>query len=119
MKGTTVSNRHQSASASKLSPSARCARRITALASTILMALAAGVCLAAPAEAATSSRLLSVTPVKQEQSYWCWAASVKMVVRYDTNLIVTQCDVVKAGLASTACANSAATLAQVTRALDG
>lgn len=44
-------------------------------------------------EVETGQRILTTVPyLRQEQTNWCWAASIQMVLRHDGNNAVRQCD---------------------------
>lgn len=52
------------------------------------------------------SALLGLTVYVQEQSNWCWVATSKSVVRWETGLTPTQCSVYKWGKGGTTCPNN-------------
>lgn len=79
---------------------------------------AAGLVLLAPSTAGAAEKVLSLTVYKQEESNWCWAAASKMIIKYQTGKVVTQCNIVKNGKAASVCKNVAGTKANVRRALD-
>lgn len=80
--------------------------------------VAVGLVLTAPTAAFGAERILSVTVYAQEQSQWCWAAAIKMIVRYKTGQTISQCSIVKAGKNYSTCPNEAGTRANVANALD-
>lgn len=60
------------------------------------------------------SRVLSVPVYKQEQTQWCWAGTLKMIMRYH-GVIATQCAIVSKVFGS--CPNNPGTIAQAQTAL--
>lgn len=88
--------------------------RHTVLASVVV---AVGLVLVAPTVSHAVEKILTVTPYKQEQSNWCWAAASKTIVKYQTGKIVAQCTLVKNGTGSSSCSNVAGTKTNVKNAL--
>lgn len=82
------------------------------------LAVAAGLVLVAPGVAHGVEKVLSVTPYQQEKSNWCWAAASKMIVKFQTGRVVSQCTLVKHGKNSSTCANVTGTKSNVMNALD-
>lgn len=81
------------------------------------LAVAVGLVLVAPGVAQGVEKILSVTPYKQEQSNWCWAAAAKTIVKFQTGNVVAQCTLVKNGKGTSSCANVTGTKANVMNAL--
>jgi hypothetical protein len=82
----------------------------------VLILVAGGAQLsAAPASAAEKN--LGMTAYAQEQSNWCWAAVAKMIVKFHTGRVVSQCELVKDGRRSSTCPNVAGTKGQTLNAL--
>lgn len=81
-----------------------------ALGSLVIWAVVFGPAPAAHADAGWS---LSINTYKQNQSNWCWATSAEVVIQHMTHTNYSQCNLVKAEMGTTACANVQATDAQV------
>ncbi|MBD7918633.1 C39 family peptidase [Cellulomonas sp. Sa3CUA2] len=81
------------------------------------LAVAVGLVLVAPGAAQGVEKILSVTPYKQEQSNWCWAAASKTIVKFQTGNVVAQCTLVKNGKGTSSCANVAGSKSDVMNAL--
>jgi len=67
--------------------------------------------------AGTSSKTLTINPIKQEYSMWCWAAASQMIAIKIKGSTKTQCAIVKGVKGTTSCADVGATDAQVRSAL--
>ncbi|GIG39190.1 papain-like cysteine protease family protein [Cellulomonas phragmiteti] len=95
-------------------------RRISPSRHTLLasLAVAAGLVLVAPGVSHGVEKVLSVTPYKQEESNWCWAAASKTIVKFQTGKVVSQCTLVKNGKNTSTCANVTGTKSNVMNALN-
>ncbi len=79
----------------------------------------AGIAVAGPATMSSASeKVLSLTAYAQESRNWCWAAAAKMIIKYETGKVVSQCNIVKKGKGTSGCADVAGTKANVQLALD-
>jgi len=64
-----------------------------------------------------TATLLTVPLYAQEQSNWCWAASVQMMQQTLRGVHDSQCQIVKWGKASTSCSNVVGTDAEARKAM--
>ncbi|GEM_PF-5837928 len=74
-------------------------RCLTAIASVCIFASGAGA-------ANAVSALIGVSAYKQEQSNWCWVATSKSVVRWETSQTISQCTLYKWGKGGSTCPNN-------------
>jgi hypothetical protein len=77
-----------------------------------------GLLFTAPTAAFAAEGGLSVTAYAQEKSNWCWAAAIKMIVKYKTGNTVSQCSIFKSGKNTSTCPNETGTRTNVATALD-
>jgi len=82
----------------------------------LLAAVAVTLAGAGTAQAAITSKYLSVPIYKQSLSNHCWATSAQMILKYTKNVSKTQCEIATATMGGN-CPNVGATKDQMTKAL--
>lgn len=71
----------------------------------VLLALGLSMFFTGGAQAASTGTWGAWTMYGQERDSWCWAAATKSIIKKATGTTVSQCNIVKAGKNTTACAN--------------
>ena len=72
-----------------------------------------------PTAANAAEKYLTMTYYKQEKSNWCWVAAAKMIVKYKTGNVISQCEIYKDGKNISSCTtNNTGSIADVRRALN-